>query len=178
MPSPHSKRPSDLSPSLEHYLRSIYDLQEEKGYARVTDIAEKLGVAKPAVSTALKTLRSAGLVDHRVYESVLLTDEGMDRAKSVSGKYAILLLFLTEILGVRQEEAFVDACLMEHYVSGNSLDRFLDLLRFFEDRDQQEVLEAFRAFRRSCESEATCPTCSFHCDVSVLPPGSVSRGMN
>ena len=172
MPSPHPKKSGALSPSLEHYLRSIYDLEEEKGYARVTDIAAMLGVAKPAVSAALKTLLAAGLVDHRVYESVLLTEEGAAQAKSVSGKYAIMLQFLTEVLGIEEEQAFIDACLMEHYVSGNSMDRFLDLLRFFENEDHQNVLEAFRDFRRSCESEATCPTCSYHCDVSVAPsPG-------
>ena len=170
MPSPHQKPPGELSPSLEHYLRSIYDLQEEKGYARVTDIAKKLGVAKPAVSAALKTLRTTGLVDHRVYESVLLTEKGKERAKSVSGKFSILFQFLTEVLGVEEEQAFVDACLMEHYVSGNAMGRFLDLLRFFEDKDHQGALEAFHDFRRSCESEVTCPSCSFHCDVSVKPP--------
>jgi len=167
MPATHQKGTGDLSPSLEHYLRTIYDLQEEKGYGRVTDIAERLGVAKPAVSYALKTLRTAGFVDHRVYESVLLTEEGMSRAKRVSGKFSILLHFLTEILGVEREKAFVDACLMEHYVSGNSVDRFLDLLRFFEDENHQKFLEAFHEFRRSCESESSCPTCSFHCDISV-----------
>ena len=45
-----------LTPSLEHYLRTIHELQKEKGYARVTDVAEKLKVAKPAVSNALKKL--------------------------------------------------------------------------------------------------------------------------
>ena len=82
-----SRRSSrSLSPSLEHYLRAIHDLQEAKGYARVTDIASLLGVAKPAVSAAVKTLRSNGLVSHRVYESVLLTEEGEKRAKGVSAK--------------------------------------------------------------------------------------------
>ena len=167
MPTLMSKGKGELSPSLEHYLRSVYDLQEEKGYARVTDIAESLGVAKSAVSAALKTLRTSGLVDHRVYESILLTEKGRAQAKSVSGKFAILLEFLMEILGIEEKQALADACLMEHYVSANSMDRFLDLLRFFEDRNHQEALEAFRAFRRSCESEDNCPTCTYHCDVSA-----------
>lgn len=158
---------ASLSPSLEHYLRAIHDLQEAKGYARVTDIASRLGVAKPAVSAAVKTLRANGLVSHRVYESVLLTEEGATRAKGVSGKFAVLMRFLIDVLGVPEERAFVDACLMEHYVSGNSIDRFLDLLRFFEESDNQRVLEKFHQFRRSCESEDTCPTCSYHCDISV-----------
>ena len=175
MPSPHPKNLGNLSPSLEHYLRAIYDLQVEKGYARVTDISEILGVAKPAVSSALKNLRTSGLVDHRVYESVRLTEEGMKRAKSVSGKYAILLEFLIEVLGVDKEQAFVDACLMEHYVSGTSSDRLIDLLRFFEDKENRGVLESFHDFRRNCESESSCPECSFNCDVSVQELGGLSN---
>ncbi len=157
-----------LSPSQEHYLRAIFDFQESKGYARVTDIAAMLGVAKPAVSAAVKTLRSNGLVSHRVYESILLTEEGAKRAKGVSGKFSILMHFLTDILGVEEKQAFVDACIMEHYVSGNSIDRFLDLLRFFEEAGNQEILDKFHQFRRSCESVDTCPTCSYHCDISVI----------
>lgn len=122
MPTSASKGHGELSPSLEHYLRSIYELQEEKGYARVTDIAESLGVAKPAVSAALKTLRTSGLVDHRVYESVLLTEKGRAQAKSVSGKFAILLEFLTEILGIDKKKSprrrLLDGTLCERQFDG------------------------------------------------------------
>ncbi|MEE9276675.1 MAG: metal-dependent transcriptional regulator [bacterium] len=176
MPTPHQRRDQALSPSLEHYLRAIHDLLAEKGYARVTDIAGKIGVAKPAVSAALKTLRSNGLVDHRAYESVLLTEEGVNRAKGVSGKFAVLLQFLTEVLGVEEEHAFVDACLMEHYVSGKTMDRLVDLLRFFEDDRHRDVLTALQAFHRSCESEASCPSCSFHCDVVVQEAEGAPQG--
>ncbi len=167
-----------LSPSLEHYLRAIYELQERKGYARVTDVASILGVAKPAVSAAVKTLRSNGFVSHRVYESVLLTEEGAKRAKGVSGKFSVLMHFLVNVLGVQEEQALIDACLMEHYVSGNSIDRFLDLLRFFEEPCNQEILEKFHLFRRSCESTNTCPTCSYHCDISVIDFDDMAKKTN
>ena len=171
MAGPRIRLTKGLTPSLEHYLRAIYDLEQEKGYARVTDIAERLGVAKPAVSVALRSLSASGLVDHRAYESVHLTEEGTLRAKGVSGKFSILQHFLTEVLGVKDEQAFMDACLMEHYVSPNTMDRLLDLLRFFERDDKQAILEAFRAYRRTCESDDSCPTCSFHCDIVVPAPG-------
>ena len=171
MRGPHLRVVGGLSASLEHYLRAIYDLEQEKGHARVTDIAERLGVAKPAVSVALRSLSASGLVDHRAYESVHLTEEGTLRAKGVSGKFSILQHFLTEVLGVKDEQAFMDACLMEHYVSPNTMDRLLDLLRFFERDDKQAILEAFRAYRRTCESDDSCPTCSFHCDIVVPAPG-------
>lgn len=170
MAGPRVRLTKGLTPSLEHYLRAIYDLEQEKGYARVTDIAERLGVAKPAVSVALRSLRASGLVDHRAYESVHLTRHGTTRAKGVSGKFAILAHFLTEVLGVDGEQAIVDACLMEHHVSPSTMGRLLDLLRFFESEDKQDVLQAFRAYRRSCESDDACPTCSFHCDIVVQGP--------
>lgn len=167
MHGPHPRTAGGLSPSLEHYLRAIHDLEQEKGHARVTDIAERLGVAKPAVSVALRSLRASGLVDHRAYESVHLTGEGVQRAKGVSGKFSILQHFLTEVLGIRDEQAFMDACLMEHYVSPSTMGRLLDLLRFFECEDKQAILEAFRAYRRTCESDDSCPSCAFHCDIVV-----------
>lgn len=175
MYGPRPRASGGLSPSLEHYLRAIYDLEQEKGHARVTDIAERLGVAKPAVSVALRSLRASGLVDHRAYESVHLTEEGTLRAKGVSGKFAILHHFLTEVLGVRGQQAFMDACLMEHYVSPTTMDRLLDLLRFFERDDKQDILEAFHAYRRTCESDDSCPTCSFHCDLVVPGPGEPEK---
>ncbi len=173
MTPPRSR--GSLSPSLEHYLRAIHDLQESKGYARVTDIASLLGVAKPAVSAAVKTLRSSGFVSHRAYESVLLTEEGAKRAKGVSGKFSVLMHFLIHVLGVEEGQALIDACLMEHYVSGNSIDRLLDLLRFFEESDNQQILEKFHLFRRSCESDDTCPTCSYHCDISIIDFDDMSK---
>lgn len=167
MPAKIRKPETLLSPSLEHYLRAIYELIEEKGYARVTDIAQQLGVAKPAVSAALKTLRASGMAEHRVYENVLLTEAGDFVARGVSGKFAILMQFLSEILGVDGKQALIDACLMEHYVSGNTMDRLLDLLRFFEDKKNFKAFEAFQAYRRACEGEETCPDCSFNCDAAL-----------
>ncbi|MDA1000162.1 MAG: metal-dependent transcriptional regulator [bacterium] len=177
-PQKTRKPEPSLSPSLEHYLRAIYELIEEKGYARVTDIAQQLGVAKPAVSAALKTLHASGMVQHRVYENVLLTEAGERQARGVSGKFAILIQFLSDILGVDGKQALVDACLMEHYVSGNTMDRILDLLRFFEDQKNFKALEAFQAFRRACEGEDTCPSCSFNCDDALAgkdAPPNTSR---
>ena len=105
-----------------------------------------------------------------MYESVLLTPEGEDRAMEVSGKFAILMQFLSEVLGVEAESAFVDACLMEHYVGGGTMGRLVDLLRFFEDEEYRAALEAFRDYRRSCEGEKSCPSCSFHCDLVIPSP--------
>jgi Mn-dependent DtxR family transcriptional regulator len=161
---------SSLSPSLEKYLKAIYDLQTEKGYTRVTDIAKALRVAKPAVSAAFKNLGLVGLIHHRAYEGVRLTEEGIQKAKGISGKFSILSQFFSEVLGVDKRKALEDAGLMEHYASGDTMDRLVDLLRFFEAEEQKGILEAFQEFRRECESEDTCVECDFHCEIVTQEP--------
>jgi Mn-dependent DtxR family transcriptional regulator len=59
-----------VSPSKQHYLRAIHQLQAERGYARVTDVAERLQVGKAAVSLALRTLRKDGFIRHQHYQGV------------------------------------------------------------------------------------------------------------
>lgn len=167
-----------LSPSQEEYLKAIHGLQEEKGYARVTDVAKSLRVAKPAVTAALRHLQPLGLVDHRPYEGVRLTEKGAQKALGLSGRFSILFHFLTEVLGVEEAQAETDAGLIEHYASSATLDRIVDLLRFFEADEQRVLVEAFREFRRGCESDDTCPECDFHCEIVIQEPDFAPRAAN
>ncbi|MDR3161440.1 MAG: ArsR family transcriptional regulator, partial [Spirochaetaceae bacterium] len=49
-----------MTQSLEDYLEMVSFLSDE-GVVRVTDIATRLGVSKPSVLTALRTLEEQGL---------------------------------------------------------------------------------------------------------------------
>ena len=162
-----------LSPSKQHYLRAIHQLEVERGYARVTDVAERLQVGKAAVSLALRTLRKDGFIRHEHYQAVGLTTSGLRQAKQVSGRFAILRRFLEDVLGVSGEQAVVDACLLEHFVSAQTVDRLVDLIRFSEQDDPiiRETLARFRTYKRGCESPTTCPACEFDCDASIGPEG-------
>lgn len=162
-----------VSPSMQHYLRAIHQLQAERGSARVTDVAERLQVGKAAVSLALRTLRKDGFIRHQHYQAVGLTESGLRQAKQVSGRFAILRRFLGDVLGVSRDQALVDACLLEHFVSAQTVDRLVDLIRFSEQDDPavRETLAKFRAYKRGCESPTTCPACEFDCDASIGPEG-------
>ena len=48
---------SDLSHSMTHYLLTIHKLKEDRGFARVTDIARELNLTKGSVSTAINNLK-------------------------------------------------------------------------------------------------------------------------
>ncbi len=164
-------RAPTLSPSMQHYLRAIRELEAERGYARVTDVAERLQVGKAAVSLAIRTLRRDGFIRHQHYQGVGLTESGLRQAKQVSGRFAVLRRVLEDVLGVSPDQALVDACLLEHFVSAQTVDRLVDLIRFFGQDDPviRDTLDRFRAYKRGCESPTTCPACEFDCDASIGP---------
>src|SRR5262245_21361916 len=119
-----------VSSSAEHYLRATLELKEERGYARVVDIATRLGVTKGTVSIALGQLAARGLIRFDAARFPVLTAAGRRVAADVRGRYAIVLSFLTDVLGLPAERASSEACRWEHVVSHEVADRLLDLLRF------------------------------------------------
>ena len=161
-----------VTPSIQHYLRSILEVQREKGHVRVTDVAQKLGVGKAAVSLALKGLRERRLIRHPHYQYIELTPTGAREAQQVMGHFAVLRHFLEAMLGIRGEQAEIDACLMEHFASGATVDRLVDLIRFFQQDDElvREALRRFQRYKRTCESAERCPACEFSCDVAFPAP--------
>src|SRR5216117_305650 len=116
----------ELSASTEHYLRAILELREERGYARVVDIATRVGVTKGTVSLTLGQLAERGLVRFDAARFPVLSSAGRRVAADVRGRYTIVLAFLTEVLGLPAERASSEACRWEHVVSHEVADRLLD----------------------------------------------------
>ena len=149
------------SASTEHYLRAILELREERGYARVVDIATRVGVTKGTVSLALGQLADRGLVRFDAARFPILTATGRRVAADVRGRYTIVLAFLTQVLGLPAERASAEACRWEHVVSHEVADRLLDLVRFGSDSPAlAKALAQFRTFHRHCSTESRCNTCA------------------
>jgi Mn-dependent DtxR family transcriptional regulator len=162
LPPPGTARAArEPSASTEHYLRAILELREERGYARVVDIATRVGVTKGTVSLALGQLAERGLVRFDAARFPLLTTTGRRVAADVRGRYTIVLAFLTEVLGLPAERASAEACRWEHVVSHEVADRLLDLVRFSaDDPALGQALAKFQQFHRHCHASARCTTCS------------------
>jgi DtxR family Mn-dependent transcriptional regulator len=109
-----------MTQSLEDYLEMVGFLSDD-GEVRVTDIASRLGVSKPSVLTALKTLEDQGLLEHERYRSVTLTERGKEAAAKIRGRHDFLTAFLQNVLGVSPDIAEQDACKMEHVLSEETL---------------------------------------------------------
>jgi len=120
---------NQVSHSAAHYLMTIDRLHREFGYARVTDVAERLAVSRGAVSMALTQLRKRAWVQEDPHRFVLLTSAGKRVAKRVEQNYLILTRFFEEVLGVSPSAAQADACKMEHLLSFETGRRLVRLMQ-------------------------------------------------
>ena len=118
-----------MTQSLEDYLETIYRLITENRVAQVRDIAKSLDVTMPSVVKAIRELMKLGLATHEPYGGVDLTTKGKRVAKSVLSRHRLLRSFLMK-LGVGQRMADRDACLMEHILSAETMDK----IRIFTEK--------------------------------------------
>lgn len=116
-----------MTKSLEDYLEEIHVLIHTKGAARVRDVALALNVKMPSVVKAIGELKKLGLATQEPYGNIELTEKGVRVAAHVLGRHKVLKAFLLK-LGVRDETAEKDACLMEHILSAETMERVQDFL--------------------------------------------------
>ena len=124
--------PLPISASLQDYLESILNLSRSGEPVRVTDIAVRLNLAKASVTQALGVLQDQGLVDHQRYGPVTLTEQGHQVALTVQRRHEVILNFLIEVLKVDPKNAERDACLMEHAVSTETMEKLVRFLEFYK----------------------------------------------
>jgi len=122
-----------LSPTLEDYLETISHLTEEKGNARVRDIARAVSVHKSTVTAALKSLAQKDLVTYAPYEVATLTDQGSRMAEDVARRHDVIRRFLSEVLRLEEETAESNACRMEHAMDREALERLRSFVEFVEN---------------------------------------------
>ena len=116
-----------MTKSLEDYIEAIFVLIRQKGAARVRDVAAELHVKMPSVVKAMAELKKLELVTQEPYGDIELTETGRRCATLILGRHTLLKAFL-ERLGVSAKVADKDACLMEHFLSAETLDRIREFL--------------------------------------------------
>lgn len=160
------KKEEGISHSKAHYLTTIQRLLEERGYARVTDIANALKKSKGTVSIMTGKMGKEGFIEFDDNGFIRLTQRG----QSLSGKYlgtkALLFRFFTQIMGVPAQNASQDACHLEHRLSTEATKSLVRLMKFFEG-DPKE-LERFQGFHQECNSPGACTICEEECLLALL----------
>ncbi|MHC1765086.1 MAG: transcriptional regulator MntR [Verrucomicrobiia bacterium] len=138
--------PTSPSQSAEDYLERIHALIEEKGYARVVDIASSLRVTQASVTGMVQRLGEMGYLNYEKYRGLILTDKGREVATGIQRRHETLSRFFS-LFGIDSEVQQQDIEGIEHHLSGETVETLSDLTRFFEQNP--DALELFLAFRKA-----------------------------
>ena len=133
------------SQSAEDYLERIHELIEEKGYARVVDIASSLEVKQASVTSMVQKLGELGYLNYEKYRGLVLTDKGREVATGIQKRHETLSRFFS-LFGLDAETQKHDIEGIEHHLSPATVDVLADLAKFFEDHP--EVLKQFQKSRK------------------------------
>jgi DtxR family transcriptional regulator, Mn-dependent transcriptional regulator len=117
------------TPSVENYLKAVYHLEtREDERVKTKQIAQKLDISLPSVTSMLKSLGEEGLVDYRPYHGARLTDSGTKAALRVIRNHRLIEVFLVQTLGYSWDEVHDEAERLEHAVSEELVSRIDDFL--------------------------------------------------
>ena len=132
------------TPSMEDHIEQIYLLIENKGYARVSDIAEALSVLPSSVTKMVQKLDKDGYLVYEKYRGLTLTPKGEKLGKRLVQRHELLEQFL-RLIGVDEGHIYEDVEGIEHHLSWNSIDRIADLVQLLEE--QPEVTKKLKEMK-------------------------------
>src|SRR5205814_8585910 len=127
--------PPSPSQSAEDYLERIHELIEEKGYARVVDIALSLQVKQASVTSMVQKLGELGYLNYEKYRGLILTEKGKQVACNVQKRHETLSRFFS-LFGLDRETQKQDIEGIEHHLSPETVEILADLARFFEEKPE------------------------------------------
>lgn len=121
------------TPSMEDYLEKIYQLIQEKGYARTSDIAKALQVNRSSVTKMIQKLDKNQYLVYEKYRGLILTGKGNKIGRMLVDRHKILEEFL-RIIGVKDEQRiYIEVEGIEHHLSPSTILAIGSLVKFFEE---------------------------------------------
>ncbi|WP_127473472.1 metal-dependent transcriptional regulator [Microbacterium sulfonylureivorans] len=111
------------SPAVDDYLKTIYHHTEWQT-ERITpsQLAAELGLAPSSVTEMVQKLAAQGLVTHRPYGPIALTEAGEQRAASIIRRHRLIETWLVREFGYAWDEVHDEAEVLEHAISDRLLE--------------------------------------------------------
>lgn len=106
--------------TIQNYLEAIYIISLQKDKVRAIDVVNYLHFSRPTVSIALKQFEDDGYIINDK-NTIKLTEKGIDVAKNMYERHEYIAKILIH-LGVSEEQAYEDSCLIEHDLSNESFE--------------------------------------------------------
>jgi DtxR family transcriptional regulator, Mn-dependent transcriptional regulator len=102
-----------LSESSEMYLKALAELNDGEAVP-VARLAERLSVTPVSANEMVHRLDEQGLVSHKPYKGVTLTNEGREAACNVLRRQRLWECFLHDHLKIEWAQIYEFACSLEH----------------------------------------------------------------
>ena len=155
----------EVTHSVAHYLTTIQELRQRKGYAILKDVAEDLQVTKGSASVQLKNLKDRGLVSEVDRHHLCLTEDGEKVALQVIYNREVATNFFHKVLGLDHVDAEINACKIEHLLSHEASQRLLGLVQLLSQDDPTVAgfLKKFSSFQITCPDHENCGVCEDAC---------------
>jgi len=111
------------SPAVDDYLKTIYHHTEWQT-ERITpsQLAAELGLAPSSVTEMVQKLAAQGLVTHRPYGPIGLTEAGVLRAAAIIRRHRLIETWLVREFGYAWDEVHDEAEVLEHAISDRLLE--------------------------------------------------------
>lgn len=142
---PAKPRLPGQSESTEDHLERIAELVDHKGYARVSDVAEELGLTASTVSNMVRRLADRGFLDYEKYRGFNLTAKGRAVAARIKARHETLTE-LFGLLGLEPETVEQEVEDIEHHLRPQTLELLAKLVSYW--KSHPEHLQAFLSYAR------------------------------
>ncbi len=119
-----------LSPIMEDYIETIFELLRREQVARVSDIATRMKVTMATVTSALRKLSAKKLINYSPYSTVSLTPAGKNLAEKIVRRHEVLADFFQNVLSLPPSKVAENACRMEHQIDDLLLERLVEYIEF------------------------------------------------
>ncbi len=140
---------------VEEYIETIYKIVKEKGYARVKDVSGYLGIGASATSEMIQKMSEEGYVNYERYGPVTLTSKGKKIAVDLDKRHRALREFFT-ILGLDEKVADENACVIEHVIDPDVMNRLAKFVDFIKAHRDPKWLKRFKTYYETGKLEE-CP---------------------
>jgi DtxR family Mn-dependent transcriptional regulator len=117
-----------LIDTTEMYLRTVFELEEERIVPLRARIAERLAQSGPTVSQTVARMERDGLLHVAGDRQLALTDAGRELATRVMRKHRLAECLLVSVIQMPWEEVHIEACRWEHVISESVERRLYELL--------------------------------------------------
>lgn len=116
--------------TVENYLKAILQIgiRTQVDWVLTGQLATALHVSPGTVTSMLKSLAEAGLVEYRPYEGAQLSEAGRKLALRMLRRHRLLELFLVKTLNLTWDQVHDESENMEHAVSDELIERIDEFL--------------------------------------------------